>query len=318
MHADTTVSRGIRRPRMGTGKHRAPACIAALLLGAACLPGAVRADKTVAETQPASASGRVEIDNMAGTLTVTGWDHPEVSVTGTICDECALKLEHEGERTVVHVEYPENRGRRPLHERESALTVKVPEGSAVSTSTVSANTDVSGIRGDVSLETVSGDIAVRGEPERIEAQVVSGKVEILAQTGRVQVESVSGDVTLQGPGGELEASNVSGDIRVEGGTFNSVEASTVSGDILFDGALEKDARCEMSSHSGDLEMRAPEGLSAEFHVQSFSGSIRSDFGPKPQRTSRHGPGREMEFSLGSASAQVDLSTFSGDVRIVPK
>jgi DUF4097 and DUF4098 domain-containing protein YvlB len=288
-----------------------------LLALSAFLAGPAMA-KDVDETHPAAANGTVDIENVAGAVTVTGWDKSEVSVTGTLCDDCTLEFDRDGERTVVHVNYPEGRSRRFGDEGESNLTVKVPEGSTVSASTVSANLDASGVKGDVIAESVSGKITVRGEPRRVEAQAVSGGIDILAATPRVKAESVSGDILLQGPKDELESSNVSGATRVQGGPFSSVEASAVSGDIVFDADLKSDARCEISSHSGDVEMRVAPDASADFSVETFSGEIHNDFGGKAERASKYAPGEELNFTLGSGSAQVELNSFSGRVRIVRK
>ena len=53
-----------------------------LLLTAWTRPAA--AQQKVDERRPAAANGLVEIENPAGTLRVTGWNRPEVTVTGTL------------------------------------------------------------------------------------------------------------------------------------------------------------------------------------------------------------------------------------------
>ena len=292
-----------------------------LVLGflAAAAPVSRAADKPIDETRAAPPTGRVDIENVAGKVTISGWGQSQVSVKGTLAEDCTLDFTNDGDRTIVHVKCPESR--RPGFSRnhgESTLDIKVPSGSAVSASTVSAGIDVSGVAGDLNLETVSGDLSIQGNPSRVESQSVSGKIDVLASTKRVSAESVSGDILIRGPEREMDASVVSGGIRVEGGSFRSVEASAVSGDVLFDAALEDDARCEISSHSGTVDMTVPANTSAEFELQTFSGDIRTDFGKQGERTSKYGPGKTLDFTIGSGSARVELNSFSGTVLVRKK
>jgi DUF4097 and DUF4098 domain-containing protein YvlB len=268
----------------------------------------------VNETRPADPKGEVVIENVAGSVTIAGWDRNEVSVTGTICEACKLEVDGEGDRIKVRVKSPEHQ-HHSGKEDGSQITVHLPQGSQVSCSTVSAGQDVSGVKGDLELQAVSGGIKVRGNPGRIEAQTVAGDIDIEAVTRRLEASVVSGDVRIRGAEGEAEAAAVSGNIEIAGGTFRSVEASAVSGDVLFDGGLEKEARCELNSHSGKVEMRVPADLSADFSVETFSGEIRNDFGQSAIKSSEYGPGKELQFTLGSGSARIELNSFSGEVVI---
>ena len=57
--------------------------MAALLL----FCGAAWADESVDRTIPASAAARIEIENVAGSIEVTGWDRNEVHIVGTLGDD---------------------------------------------------------------------------------------------------------------------------------------------------------------------------------------------------------------------------------------
>jgi hypothetical protein len=59
----------------------------------------------------------------------------------------------------------------------------------------------------------------------------------------------------------------------------------------------------------------PRGIDADFDVSTFSGRIVNALGPEAQRTSEYAPGYELHFSLGSGSADIDISSFSGDITI---
>ena len=62
----------------------------------------------------------------------------------------------------------------------------------------------------------------------------------------------------------------------------------------------------------------PEDVSAEFDVETFSGDIVNDFGPKARRTSEYAPGKELSFSTRSGDARISVSSFSGTIRLKMK
>jgi DUF4097 and DUF4098 domain-containing protein YvlB len=65
--------------------------------------------------------------------------------------------------------------------------------------------------------------------------------------------------------------------------------------------------------SGDIKLSLPGSQQAEFSVQSYSGSIHSDFG-ESARVSR-GPGVVLEHREGDGGAKIRLESFSGDISI---
>jgi hypothetical protein len=56
-------------------------------------------------------------------------------------------------------------------------------------------------------------------------------------------------------------------------------------------------------------------VSARFDIETFNGSIRNCFGPKPERTSRYSPGLELSFTLGDGDSHVSIETLNGSVNI---
>jgi hypothetical protein len=306
---------------------------AALLLGAFSLVASADAPKSVSETRPASATTRVEVENVAGSITITGWDREEVALEGEIDPDATLEFTGSGDNLRIVVKYPRDFGRHHLGIRHegSVLRVKMPLRGAADVQAVSADVELSCVHGNLEIESVSGKIELDcksdlGAPSdagsgaatrRINVSSVSGDVLVEAETEvvRLKVESVSGAQILHLGGGEVEGSSVSGDIKIDGGLFQRLEVSTVSGALDFSGAPAKDGRFEMSSHSGDVTVRLPERVNAEISVDTFSGDIVSDFGGAAERTDEHAPGKEMELTLGSDGARMEVSSFSGSVRL---
>jgi DUF4097 and DUF4098 domain-containing protein YvlB len=224
----------------------------------------------------ASRNGQVEIDNLSGSVRVTGWDRDEVEVTGTLGKGIErLDVERKGDRVIIEVVLPSGRNNRV---EGTDLDIRVPRGSEVEVNTVSASIDVSDVNGSLDLNSVSGAVDVEGEP------------------GDVEINNVSGRITVNA--------------RLDRGDFN-----TVSGRIEAQLDLTSRSRVDFNSVSGSIDLTVPRGLDADFDVSTFSGRIDCDFGPEPRKTSRFTPGRELEFSTGSGGARVSANSFSGRVTI---
>ena len=257
----------------------------------------------------ASANGEVSIENIAGSVVVTGWDHEMVEVRGTL-GRGVQELLTEGGRGKVEIEVELVRNSRY---GDAQLAVRVPRGSTLVVQTVSADITVAGVEGELDLSAVSGNVEVEGAREALSAETVSGKIKVKSAAGRVEVESVSGQVVVGGASGRVAASSVSGHVKVQGDAMSQVSVESVSGQVELSGSLAARGEIEMSSHSGNITLRLPMSTSARFSVETYSGNIDNELGPPAQRVGRFGPQKELEFTMGGGSGRVEIETFSGNV-----
>src|SRR5512134_501354 len=102
---------------------RAALVLATILAG----PGWLVAQTPVDQKRPAAPDGTVSIENMSGSVKVTGWDRPEVQVKGTLGDGGELVFDGGEKRTTIEVEAEHG---DPMGIR-SDLEVFVPPGSSV-------------------------------------------------------------------------------------------------------------------------------------------------------------------------------------------
>jgi DUF4097 and DUF4098 domain-containing protein YvlB len=267
-------------------------------------------------TKATSAAPSVEIDNLAGSVKITGWDRQEIRVTGVLGDDTeGLDFSGGGDSVSIEVEIPDSYGRRQ-RDLDSDLEIWVPVGSSLDVETVSAEIRVSGVNGSLELESVSGEVTVDGAPSSADVETVSGNIEVSGSQTRVMAESVSGKIELTGVAERVDAATVSGSIEVRAGDIGRGSFEAVSGSVRFSGALSPGARLSADSHSGNVVLDLPAGTSARFQVETFSGNINNDFGGgEAERTSRYAPGKRLDFTLGSGDAQVRIETFSGSVTL---
>jgi DUF4097 and DUF4098 domain-containing protein YvlB len=277
--------------------------------------GAASADRPVDETVKADKNGTVSISNVAGSVKVTGWDKAEVKVTGTVDDEVEEVVVDAREGDVeIEVKLP----RRSHHGGDADLIVQVPKGSELEIETVSADIEVSGVEGRLDLESVSGSVDVEGANAEADVSTVSGRITLSGKFPGVEAESVSGDIEVDGVSGEIDVSATSGRIEITGSDFDRVDCESMSGDVRFDGNPKAGADLSIEVFSGDAELMLPASLDARINVETHSGSITSDFGDDEVRREKYGPGAWFETEVGKGSASIDVTSFSGSVRLRKK
>jgi DUF4097 and DUF4098 domain-containing protein YvlB len=222
----------------------------------------------------------VEIQAIAGSISVMGWERAEVHVTGTLDDEeVELVIEDSGKRMSISVEPLE----RSMHELSSKmeLEIQVPRGSRIEAESISAEFAVEAISGAVTVESISGAVEISGAVPKIEVSTISGPI------------TISPSVELQ-----------------------SGECQSVSGNIMLKAMLSPDGDFSFETVSSNIELRLPSGTSAEFEIETFNGDIQNDFGPAAEKTSQYLPSKSLEFSIGGGGASVSIASINGNVELV--
>ncbi len=289
-----------------------------LNLMALCLlmgTGSAWGDQAVDRTVVADHDAVIEIENLAGSLTITGWDKNEIKVTGTLGDDVEeLRIEGDGDHFEIEVEIPSGRGfgRREV---DAELEIWVPMGSGLEVETVSATITVVGVNSWLRLSSVSGNIEASGAITEAEFESVSGSIRMSGSNTAVEAESVSGGVDLEGVGRSVDVSTVSGSMTIRGGEVDRVSLESVAGGIEFEGSLAEGGRLEAECHSCNVVLVLPASTSAVFEISTFSGNIDSELGGTVERSSRYAPGRQSEFSIGDGNGRVSVETFSGNVTL---
>jgi DUF4097 and DUF4098 domain-containing protein YvlB len=261
---------------------------------------------TVDTLLPLARNGAVEIQLHAGEIIVTGWSRSEVRVRA------------ESERGQVRVDaspsYIEigTRGVRSRH-GDTRVEVSVPEGTRLTVAAGSADVSVRGVKGEVDVATTTGDVVIDDASTRVSFESMSGDVQISRVQGDLRGEAMSGEIGVTDVSGGVEVETVSGDLTLHNVRSRSVRAETVSGSVEFEGRTERGGRYDFASHSGDVRLVLPQTLGALISVETFSGTIDSDFPITLNPGQRHG--RQYEFQVGDGGARIGASSFSGGIYI---
>jgi len=289
------------------------------------------------KTVPLPKDGSFELSNISGDIVITGGAGDQVVIDAvkrgrTAEDLKALQIEvtTSATRVSVRAEYP--RERRNINASVD-FTVTVPRGAAVTVTSVSGDLKLLTIDGSLRAETVSGDVSITSAAQLESAKTVSGDVtvETAGNDADLSAVSVSGSVTMRAvKARSLDANSVSGEITLTDVTCDRVKANSISGDVVFGGPLAKGGRYMLQSHSGDVTLHVNDKTGFEVNAGTFSGDITSDlqlvstFGGEGERgqpgrkPKSGGPGQRVQGTFGDGGALIELSAFSGDVKIVSK
>ena len=147
------------------------------------------------------------------------------------------------------------------------------------------------------------EIGVPSTVDRLAVKTLSGDVLVDDRVGDLSIETASGDVEVRQCSGDLSVTTASGDVSLSCCT-ESLSVQTASGSV----DVEADDQCNevsISSASGDICFRYPEGFDAIVKCSTVSGDVDHD-----GSSTRAGMVR-----IGAGLTPVRLSTVSGDIEI---
>jgi hypothetical protein len=275
-----------------------------------------RADTTFAIERGAT----LDVSAISASIVVRGWSRSEMQIRGG-----TVGLRVTNASRTVRVEM-RNNGRG--HDDDN-LELIVPRGTRVLVNSRQGDVKILDVGGAVDATMISGDVTITGSAERSDVSVASGDVHVTNADGPVHIDAISGDISLDDIRGDVEVSATSSGVTMRRVTAARVSTQLVSGDVSFDGPLASNGRYEFVTHAGDVRLYLPDGSKGGLEVQTFNGEVHTDIpmtttsgAARPELQSSRkgsrpsgsrGPQR-FEFG-GGGSAQIVISTFTGDVHL---
>ena len=179
------------------------------------------------------------------------------------------------------------------------------------------NVTLTNVVGDVRVEAMAGDVVGEALSRVRMLRSMSGDVMLSRSVveGDANLQSVSGNVIASGvQAGSLTMGTVSGTVQIKESGSDRTLVRTVSGNIEFAAAPRKAGRYELKTHAGDIFVFAPKGSGFEFEANTFKGDVTSDVPTQPGMTGS----RQVRGSVGDGSAFFELTSFTGDIKVVKK
>jgi DUF4097 and DUF4098 domain-containing protein YvlB len=176
---------------------------------------------------------RVNVVTFDGTITVRGWDKPEVMYTATKhagdeqeLKQVAIQTEQQGSSISIIAKSEDN------NNAAASLEVHVPRNSTL---------HVSSGDGELTLEGVSGDLTLR---------TGDGSIKVTNGGGQLQVNTGDGEIRIAGFEGQVDARTGDGSISLDG-KFTGLAARTGDGNISLSVPANSDFTIETNAEGID-------------------------------------------------------------------
>jgi hypothetical protein len=287
------------------------------LLAAGLLASPLAAQQKIDRRIPIAPDVAVRINNLEGTVRIIGWDHDSLAVRGTVPAGVEFYFGGRDRLAKMGVE------RDPAAKLSGPafLEVSVPRGARVWVRTNAGGIEGTGLVGELELISVGGTIKANCACRLVSAETIDGGVEVTGGAQVVRARTGSGQITLMklGTVSELTAITVSGPILVTGATASTGRLETVSGNVTFNAGVDRRGRFEVQTHGGDVELRLPADIEAEFDLHSLGGTVL--FGLLTQEGDVSKPiasGKPILRATGGGGAQITVRSFKGAIRVLPR
>jgi DUF4097 and DUF4098 domain-containing protein YvlB len=194
----------------------------------------------------------------------------------------------------------------PANELEANFTITVPEETELQLKSQTGLVYVEQVMGDMTLQSVAGDIHLKEVSGYIVVRTTGGSLVCTQCAGKLNFNSISGNAQVLQPG------------------LSSVTLFTMSGNILFDGDFIRTGIYTMKSGKGTVEVHFSGNDSFDLNAQTATGTVdnqaeallRPDSHGVRHIASRFTKG--LFGTVGSGLAKVELSSYSGTIRILKR
>jgi Toastrack DUF4097 len=236
--------------------------------------------KAINQTIPLDRDGRVYLENFKGSITVTTWDRPEVSIS-------------------VHID-PDGRASDPVEMKKVALTEIRISGSG---SAVTIRTDYDRLSGLRLQELFTfHDQSLPFAHYTIQMPATAG-LEIKDYKSDVHVSDLSSDIKLNTYKGTVAVAHLNGAARVE----------TYKGTVQLEFArFQKESRIE--TYKGDIEIRMPKDSHFDLDAETGRhGDLDSDF--PVTISARHSSWGHSAGAVNGGGPTLRFTTHKGSLRL---
>jgi Putative adhesin len=248
----------------------------------------------------------VMIQNVAdGRIEVKSWKNSEVVVTASQpSDKVGLDMEQADDRIDVIANILDTSA--PQAELSENIQLTVPEQTELQIKTQTGLIYVEQVTGDMKLESIAGDVHLK------------------EVSGYIIVHTTGGSFVCTQCSGKLDFNTISGSAQILQPSLKNVNLITTTGNILFDGDFIRTGIYTMKSGRGLVEVRFSGTDSFDLNAQTSSGTVdnRAEAFLKPDthglRRSASKYAKGLFGTVGNGLAKVELSSFSGTVRILKR
>jgi DUF4097 and DUF4098 domain-containing protein YvlB len=248
----------------------------------------------------------IVLQNVAnGRIEVKSSKNSEVIVSATqASNKIGIEAEQADARVDIIATVLDNSA--PANELEANFQLTVPEEAELQLRTQTGLVYVEQVMGDMTLQSVAGDIHLKEVSGYIVVRTTGGSLVCTQCAGKLDFNSVSGNAQVLQPG------------------LTNVTLFTMSGNILFDGDFIRTGIYTMKSGKGTVEVHFSGSDSFDLKARTATGTVdnQAEAYLKPDSHGvRHIASKFTKGlfgTVGSGLAKVELSSYSGTIRILKR
>lgn len=263
-----------------------------------------------------------------GNLKITGWERHEIRAFVNNGSKVGFKVQQKSRQNnspvwvmITRTDPTDSQGTS----QEECLSgeeieLDVPRGATVNVKGQTTKTQIEAVR-KVNIEYIGGDITLNNIEQGIKAATYEGDVTVENSGGAIKLETAAGnilafDVAPSEIGDIFKAKTSSGAITLQQIEHRQTEINSISGSIKFVGAFQSGGQYDFRTQNGTISMAIPEKSSCKIIALYGYGKFNSEI--KLNLLTEDNISRAAQrliATIGSGDANVNLTTYSGAIRI---
>ena len=264
-----------------------------------------------------------------GSLKINGWERNEIRAFIDKGGETGFKVLEKNKQSSKAV-WVKVLGFDPTKNKETnadeclfgeEIELDVPRGATVNVKGQASETIIKSV-GKVSVEIVGGDIFLSDIERDIYAKTYEGDVMVEKSGGAMTLMSTTGNIVAfdvaPGQSGDIfKAKTSSGAITLQSVEHRQMEIGSNSGSMKFVGEFQSGGQYTFGTSNGSILLAVPQNSSCKINASFGFGAFNSELPlqnvkKNPNPTSK---AQSLSALLGSGDATVNLTTYSGAIRI---
>jgi hypothetical protein len=256
------------------------------------------------ESHPMKSGDRLYVENLNGSVEISGWDQQTADISGTKFASTEAMLEALKIDVVASGDSIRIRTIRPsghMGNMGARYVIRVPRGAQLER-----------------IQSSNGSLRVRDidSPARLETS--NGAIEVASVGGPITMHTSNGSIRADGVQRGIEGTTSNGSIRVVLGKVEErrpVRLTTSNGsvELAVDDLGGSDVVVRTSNAT--ITARLPQSVAADVKVSTSNGGLTNEFESSFQgRSERH----RLDGTIGGGGPLLSLTTSNGSIRLLKR
>ncbi|MCE9646038.1 MAG: hypothetical protein K8S20_08570 [Chloroflexi bacterium] len=167
----------------------------------------------MSKTISAGRTPRIVIDNIAGDLSLVGWEGDDILLKG---DDDEMRVKQDGDQVKISC--------------NDDLSLRVPKAASVSINNIGGDASIRGVMGGIELKEIAGDLSIR-DVNSVAIDTIQSDFSLRGAKGSLAVKSAHSDVSIRDVDGNVALESVADDLALRDVRGNV--SANVAEDVVF-------------------------------------------------------------------------------------